>query len=167
MQPSSRRMRPRLGRRHGPALVQPTFRDAGEMVRGVTNASPASCLSRPELSGTSAGARHRAVGFSMARDGARVGLKPIRPAAIVVYSGALATTERCRNTQVRRRRSCSCHGDMARSIPSRHVPGPRQLGKQASRRVALGNAACGIDAEGLRLGGDFLRQAFAAAQTIQ
>jgi phospholipase/carboxylesterase len=25
----------------------------------------------------------------------------------------------------------------------------------------------GIDAEGLRLGGDFLRQAFAAAQTIQ
>ena len=151
-----------------------TFRDAGEMVRGVTNASPAlnafldAELKRHNLPGRALAL----VGFSQGTMMALgVGLKRHpAPAAIVGYSGALATTEALPKDPRSAPAILLVHGDMDEVIPVDAMFMAREQLAQAGLAVEWHLAqgiGHGIDAEGLRLGGDFLRQAFAAAQTIQ
>ena len=144
-----------------------TFRDAGEMVRGVANASPAlnafldAELKRHNLPGRALAL----VGFSQGTMMALgVGLKRHpAPAAIVGYSGALATTEALpKDFRLGA-------GDPARAWRMDEVI-PVDAMFMAREQLARAGLAVewhlaqgighGIDAEGLRLGGDFLRHAF-------
>ncbi len=91
------------------------------------------------------------------------------PAAIVGYSGALATVEAL-PAAGSGPAILLVHGDMDEVIPVDAMLMAREMLGQAGLPVewhisqGIGH---GIDGEGLRLGGDFLKQAFAAAQLPQ
>jgi phospholipase/carboxylesterase len=100
-----------------------------------------------------------------------VGLKrKPAPAAIVGYSGALATLEALPKDQGSAPAILLVHGDMDEVIPVDALFVAREQLAQAGLPVewhvsqGIGH---GIDADGLRLGGGFLRQAFAAAPSGQ
>ena len=100
-----------------------TFRDPGELVRGISHASPAlEAFLDAELKKHNLGPRALAlVGFSQgAMLALGVGLKRSpSPAAIVGYSGALATVEALpQQGRHRRRPSCSCTAIWMRSFRS-------------------------------------------------
>jgi len=151
-----------------------TFRDAGEMVRGVKQAAPIldafldAELKRLDLGPHALGL----VGFSQGTMMALgVGLnRTPAPAAIVGYSGALATVEALPQDPASAPAVLLVHGDMDQVIPVDAMFIAReqlaQAGLAVEWHVAQG-VGHGIDPEGLRLGGAFLRQAFAAAQAIQ
>ncbi|MGH6783298.1 MAG: alpha/beta hydrolase, partial [Sphingomicrobium sp.] len=150
-----------------------TFRDASELVRGVKQATPAlEAFLDAELRRHNLPARSLAlVGFSQGTMMALgVGLRrQPAPAAIVGYSGALATVEALPAPGTAPA-ILLVHGDMDEVIPVDAMFMAREQLAQAGLAVEWHLAqgiGHGIDAEGLRLGGDFLRQAFAAAQTIQ
>jgi phospholipase/carboxylesterase len=108
-----------------------TFRDPGEMTRGLTR-NPA-------------------------------------PAAIVGYSGALANAEALAERQGDGPAILLVHGDMDEVIPVDAMLLAReqlaQAGLPVEWHVARG-LGHGIDPTGLKLGGAFLKQAFAAAGAI-
>jgi phospholipase/carboxylesterase len=151
-----------------------TFRDPGEMVRGVKHAAPAldafldAELKRHNLPGRALAL----VGFSQGTMLAlAVGLaRNPSPAAIVGYSGALATVEALPKDPVSAPAILLVHGDMDEVIPIDAMLIAReqlaQAGLAIEWHVAQG-IGHGIDAEGLRLGGAFLKQAFATAQAVQ
>ncbi len=93
------------------------------------------------------------------------------PAAIVGYSGALATARSfARQARTQAPAILLVHGDMDEVIPLDAMFMAReqlaQAGLPVEWHVAQG-IGHGIDGEGLRLGGAFLKQAFAAtAQPI-
>jgi phospholipase/carboxylesterase len=151
-----------------------TFRDAGEMVRGVKHASPAlnafldAELKRHNLPGRALGL----VGFSQGTMLAlSVGLarSPLA-AAIVGYSGALPTVEALPKDPLSAPAILLVHGDMDEVIPLDAMLIAREqlarAGLPVEWHVAQG-IGHGIDTEGLHLGGAFLQQAFAAAQAVQ
>jgi phospholipase/carboxylesterase len=88
------------------------------------------------------------------------------PAAIVGYSGALATVEALPKDPASAPAILLVHGDMDDLIPIDAMFMAREqlahAGLAVEWHVAQG-VGHGIDAEGLRLGGAFLRQAFAAS----
>jgi phospholipase/carboxylesterase len=146
-----------------------TFRDASEIGRGVAQAAPKlNAFLDAELKRMRLSSRSLAlVGFSQGTMlGLAVGLtrKP-GPAAVVGYSGALAGIETLpeggHGPAV-----LLVHGDMDEVIPLDAMLLAReqlaQAGLPVEWHVAPG-VGHGIDAEGLRLGGAFLKQAFAAA----
>jgi phospholipase/carboxylesterase len=151
-----------------------TFRDPTEMVRGVTNASPTlnafldAEIKRLNLPGRALGL----VGFSQGTMMALgVGLKrQPTPAAIVGYSGALPIAEALPRNPGEAPAILLVHGDMDELIPIDAMFIAReqlaQAGIAVEWHVAQG-IGHGIDAEGLRLGGAFLKQAFVAAQAVQ
>lgn len=150
-----------------------TFRDAGEMVRGVTQAIPAlNAFLDAELKRHNLPARALAlVGFSQGTMVALgVGLKRSpAPAAIVGYSGALATVEALPKDPASAPAILLVHGDMDEVIPVDAMFMAREQLAQAGLAVEWHVAegiGHGIDPYGLQLGGAFLRQAFAAAQVI-
>jgi len=120
-------------------------------------------LARHNLPGNALGL----VGFSQGTMMAlAVGLarKPL-PAAIVGYSGALATMEALPPTGAGPA-ILLVHGDMDEVIPVDAMHMAREALAQAGLAVEWHVApgiGHGIDGEGLRLGGAFLKQAFAAA----
>lgn len=150
-----------------------TFREAGELDRGVKQAGPAldafldAELKRHNLSPRALGL----VGFSQGTMMAlAVGLRRNpAPAAIVGYSGALATVEAL-PAPGSGPAILLVHGDMDEVIPVDAMLIAReqlaQAGLPVEWHVAQG-IGHGIDGEGLRLGGAFLKQAFAAAQLTQ
>jgi phospholipase/carboxylesterase len=150
-----------------------TFREAGELDRGVKQAGPAldvfldAELKRHNLSPRALGL----VGFSQGTMMAlAVGLRRNpAPAAIVGYSGALANVEAL-PAPGSGPAILLVHGDMDEVIPVDAMLIAReqlaQAGLPVEWHVAQG-IGHGIDGEGLRLGGAFLRQAFAAAQLTQ
>jgi phospholipase/carboxylesterase len=151
-----------------------TFRDAGEMVRGVKHASPAlHAFLDAELKRHNLPARALAlVGFSqgtMLALGVGLARHP-SPAAIVGYSGALATLEVLPKNPGEAPAILLVHGDMDEVIPLDAMLIAREqlarAGLAVEWHVAQG-IGHGIDAEGLHLGGAFLKQAFAAAQLAQ
>jgi phospholipase/carboxylesterase len=146
-----------------------TFRDAGEMVRGVKHAAPAvnafldAELKRHNLTPRALGL----VGFSQGTMLA-LGVGLMRnppPAAIVGYSGALATAEALPKDPGQAPAILLVHGDMDEVIPlDAMLIAREQLGRAGlpvEWHVSQG-IGHGIDAEGLHLGGAFLKQAFAA-----
>jgi phospholipase/carboxylesterase len=146
-----------------------TFRDAGEMVRGVKHAAPAlNAFLDAELKRHNLPARALAlVGFSqgtMLALGVGLGRNP-SPAAIVGYSGALATAEALPKNPADAPAILLVHGDMDEVIPLDAMLIAREqlarAGLPVEWHVAQG-IGHGIDAEGLHLGGAFLKQAFAA-----
>jgi phospholipase/carboxylesterase len=151
-----------------------TFRDAGELVRGVAHAAPTlnafldAELKRHNLPGHAL----VLVGFSQgAMLALGVGLKRHPPpAAIVGYSGALATAEALPKDPKTAPAILLVHGEMDEVIPVDAMFIAReqlaQAGFAVEWHVARG-IGHGIDAQGLQLGGVFLKQAFAAAQAIQ
>jgi len=149
-----------------------TFRDPGEMVRGVTSAGPTlNAFLDTELKRHNLPARSLAlVGFSQGTMIAlAVGLKRNpAPAAIVGYSGALQ--EAIPKTPGDAPAILLVHGDMDEVIPIDALLIAREqlarAGIPVEWHVAQG-IGHGIDAEGLRLGGAFLKQAFAAAQAAR
>ncbi len=150
-----------------------TFRDAGEMVRGVTQAIPAlNAFLDAELKRHNLPARALAlVGFSQGTMVALgVGLKRSpAPAAIVGYSGALATVEALPKDPASAPAILLVHGDLDEVIPVDAMFMAREQLAQAGLAVEWHVAegiGHGIDPYGLQLGGAFLRQAFAAAQVI-
>lgn len=151
-----------------------TFRDAGEMVRGVAHAAPAleafldAELKRHDLGPRALGL----VGFSQGTMMALgVGLeREPAPAAIVGYSGALATAEALPKDPASAPAILLVHGDMDQVIPVDAMFMAREQLARAGLAIEWHLAqgiGHGIDPEGLRLGGTFLRQAFAAAQAVQ
>jgi phospholipase/carboxylesterase len=92
------------------------------------------------------------------------------PAAIVGYSGALATVEALPKNPGPAPSILLVHGDMDEVIPVDALFLAReqlaQTGLPVEWHVSQG-IGHGIDADGLRLGGAFLRQAFAASQLVQ
>jgi phospholipase/carboxylesterase len=151
-----------------------TFRDAGELVSGVRHAAPAleafldAELKRHNLPGRALAL----VGFSQGTMMALgVGLKRHpTPAAIVGYSGALATVEALPKDPGSAPAILLVHGDMDDVIPVDAMFIAREQLAQAGLPVEWHLAqgiGHGIDAQGLHLGGAFLRQAFAAAQLAQ
>lgn len=146
-----------------------TFRDVSEMARGVAQAGPAvdaflsAELERLRLPSTALAL----VGFSQGTMVAlATGLKRRPPpAAIVGYSGALASVEILPEGG-KGPAILLVHGDMDEVIPVDAMMLAReqlaQAGLPVEWHVARG-IGHGIDAEGLRLGGAFLKQAFAAA----
>jgi len=91
------------------------------------------------------------------------------PAAIVGYSGALTTLEAL-PAPGSGPAILLVHGDMDDVIPVDAMLMAREALAQAGLPVEWHVAegiGHGIDGEGLRLGGDFLKQAFAASQLIQ
>jgi phospholipase/carboxylesterase len=150
-----------------------TFRDAGELERGVKHAAPAlNTFLDAELKRLGLGPRALAlVGFSQGTMMALgVGLKRNPPpAAIVGYSGALATLEALPGGSGLGPAILLVHGDADQVIPVDAMFLAREqlakAGLPVEWHVAEG-IGHGIDAEGLRLGGAFLRQAFAATQTV-
>jgi len=150
-----------------------TFREAGELDRGVKQAGPAldafldAELKRHNLSPRALGL----VGFSQGTMMAlAVGLRRNpAPAAIVGYSGALANVEAL-PAPGSGPAILLVHGDMDEVIPVDAMLIAReqlaQAGLPVEWHVAQG-IGHGIDGEGLRLGGAFLKQAFAAAQLTQ
>lgn len=151
-----------------------TFRDAGEMVRGVARAAPAlEAFLDAELKRLNLGPHTLGlVGFSQGTMMALgVGLKRTpAPAAIVGYSGALATVEALPQDPASAPAVLLVHGDMDQVIPVDAMFIAREqlakVGLAVEWHLAQG-VGHGIDPEGLRLGGAFLRQAFATVQTIQ
>jgi phospholipase/carboxylesterase len=151
-----------------------TFREAGELVRGVAHAAPAvEAFLEAELKRHNLGARALAlVGFSQgAMMALGVGLeREPPPAAIVGYSGALATAEALPKDPASAPAILLVHGDMDQVIPVDAMFMAREQLAQAGLAVEWHLAqgvGHGIDAQGLRLGGAFLRQAFAAVQAVQ
>jgi phospholipase/carboxylesterase len=151
-----------------------TFRDPGEMVRGVKHASPTlNAFLDAELKRHTLPPRALAlVGFSqgtMLALNAGLTRRPA-PAAIVGYSGALATVEALPKDPGTAPAILLVHGDMDEVIPVDAMFIAREQLAQAviavEWHVAQG-IGHGIDAEGLRLGGAFLKQAFSAAQAVQ
>jgi phospholipase/carboxylesterase len=152
-----------------------TFRDSGELVRGVKHAAPAlNAFLDVELKRLNLPARALAfVGFSQGTMMALgVGLtRNPAPAAIVGYSGALATLETVPGGLGSRPAILLVHGDADQVIPVDAMFMAREqlakVGLPIEWHIAEG-VGHGIDGEGLRLGGAFLRQAFAsAAQPIR
>ena len=151
-----------------------TFRDAGELVSGVKQATPAlEAFLDAELKRHDLGPRALAlVGFSQGTMMALgVGLKrQPAPAAIVGYSGALATIEALPKDPGSAPAILLVHGDSDELIPVDAMFMAReqlaQAGLAVEWHVAQG-IGHGIDAQGLHLGGAFLKQAFASAQAIQ
>jgi phospholipase/carboxylesterase len=148
-----------------------TFRDPGEMVRGVQHAAPAlNAFLDAELKKHDLTSRALAlVGFSqgtMLALGVGLARKPPL-AAIVGYSGALATVEALPKDPGSAPALLLVHGDMDEVIPVDAMFIAReqlaQAGLPVEWHVAQG-IGHGIDAEGLHLGGAFLKQAFAATQ---
>jgi phospholipase/carboxylesterase len=151
-----------------------TFRDPSEMVRGVKHASPAlNAFLDAELKRHDLPARALAlVGFSqgtMLALGVGLTRQP-PPAAIVGYSGALATVEALPKNPAEAPAVLLVHGDMDEVIPVEAMFAAREQLAQSGVAVEWHMAqgiGHGIDGEGLRLGGDFLKQAFAATQALQ
>jgi phospholipase/carboxylesterase len=151
-----------------------TFRDPGEMVRGVKHAAPAlNAFLDAELKRHNLPARALAlVGFSqgtMLALGVGLTRQPA-PTAIVGYSGALATVEALPKTPAEAPAILLVHGDMDEVIPVDAMFIAREQLARAGIAVEWHLAqgiGHGIDAEGLRLGGAFLKQAFATASAIQ
>jgi len=151
-----------------------TFRDAGEMVRGVAHAAPAlEAFLDAELKRHDLGPRAlELVGFSqgtMMALGVGLAREPA-PAAIVGYSGALATAEALPKDPASAPAILLVHGDMDQVIPVDAMFIAREQLAQAGLAVEWHLAqgvGHGIDPQGLRLGGAFLRQAFATVQTLQ
>ena len=151
-----------------------TFRDPGEMVRGVKHASPAlNAFLDSELKRHDLPARALAlVGFSqgtMLALGAGLARQP-PPAAIVGYSGALATVEALPNNPAEVPAVLLVHGDMDEVIPVEAMFAAREQLAQSGIAVEWHMAqgiGHGVDGEGLRLGGDFLKQAFAATAALK
>jgi phospholipase/carboxylesterase len=151
-----------------------TFRDAGELVSGVKHAAPAlNAFLDAELKRHDLGSRALAlVGFSqgtMMALGVGLARKP-SPAAIVGYSGALATVEALPTDPGSAPAILLVHGDSDEVIPVDAMFIAReqlaQAGLAVEWHVAQG-IGHGIDAQGLHLGGAFLKQAFASVQAIQ
>jgi phospholipase/carboxylesterase len=151
-----------------------TFRQAGELITGVRHAAPAlEAFLDAELKRHGLGPRALGlVGFSQGTMMALgVGLKRRpAPAAIVGYSGALATVEALPNEPGSAPAILLVHGDSDEVIPVDAMFIAReqlaQAGLPVEWHVARG-IGHGIDAEGLHLGGAFLKQAFAAAPLTQ
>jgi phospholipase/carboxylesterase len=151
-----------------------TFRQAGELVTGVKHAAPAlEAFLDAELKRHNLGPRALAlVGFSqgtMMALGVGLARKP-SPAAIVGYSGALATVEALPTDPGSTPAILLVHGDSDEVIPVDAMFIAReqlaQAGLAVEWHVAQG-IGHGIDAQGLHLGGAFLKQAFAAVPIIQ
>jgi phospholipase/carboxylesterase len=150
-----------------------TFRDAGELVRGVAQATPAlDAFLDAELKRHGLGPRALAlVGFSqgtMMALGVGLTRKPA-PAAIVGYSGTLANVEALPDDPAAAPAILLVHGDMDQVIPLDAMFMAREALARAGLAVEWHVAegiGHGIDPHGLDLGGAFLRQAFAAAQVI-
>jgi len=146
--------------------------DMSIIAEGVKRAAPAlesfldAELARHNLPGTALAL----VGFSQGTMMAlAVGLarKPA-PAAIVGYSGALTTVEALPEPGAGPD-ILLVHGDMDEVIPVDAMYMAREILAQAGLPVEWHVAqgiGHGIDGEGLRLGGAFLRQAFAAAASL-
>jgi Predicted esterase len=150
-----------------------TFRDASEIGRGVAQAAPVlSAFLDAELERLRLPSRALAlVGFSQGTMMAlAVGLRR-NPAlaAIVGYSGALASAEGLPEPG-KGPAVLLVHGDMDEVIPVDAMMLAREqlamAGLPVEWHVAPG-VGHGIDAEGLRLGAAFLKQAFAAATAVQ
>jgi phospholipase/carboxylesterase len=148
-----------------------TFRQAGEIERGVALAAPAlNAFIDAELARH--GLRQEAlalVGFSQgAMMALQVGLsRAAPPAAIVGYSGALGNVEVLEGGSTRNWSAILLvHGDMDEVIPVEALYHARgQLGAAGipvEWHIAQGMGH-GIDGESLALGGAFLRQAFGGA----
>ena len=151
-----------------------TFRDPNEMARGVKRAGPVldafldAELKRHNLPAHALGLVGFSQGTMVALD---VGLKRNpAPAAIVGYSGALATVEALPKDPSLAPAILLVHGDMDQVIPLDAMLIAREqlaaAGIAVEWHVAQG-IGHGIDGEGLRLGGDFLKQAFADAASIR
>lgn len=146
-----------------------TFRDPGEMTRGVAKAGPildaflAAELERLQLPSSALGL----VGFSQGTMVAlAVGLtRKSPPAAIVGYSGALANPEALAERAPGGPAILLVHGDADEVIPVDAMLMAREqlglAGLPVEWHISRG-IGHGIDGEGLRLGGAFLKQAFAA-----
>jgi phospholipase/carboxylesterase len=149
-----------------------TFRDASELIRGVKHAAPSlDAFLDAELKRHNLPPRALAlVGFSQGTMMALgVGLKrEPPPAAIVGYSGALATVEALPAPGTAPA-ILLVHGDMDELIPVDAMFMAReqlaQAGLPVEWHVAQG-IGHGIDAQGLQLGGAFLKQAFATAAQL-
>ena len=150
-----------------------TFRDPGEMVRGVKHAAPAlNAFLDAELKRHDLPQRALAlVGFSqgtMLALGVGLTRQP-SPTAIVGYSGALAAVEGLPANPAEAPAILLVHGDMDELIPLDAMLIAREQLAEAciavEWHVAQG-VGHGIDGEGLRLGGAFLQQTFAAAQLV-
>ncbi|SRR6266540_1995944 len=151
-----------------------TLGDMRAIALGVKRAAPSlDVFLDAELKRLGLGARALAlVGFSQGTMMAlAVGLKRHpAPAAIVGYSGALATVEALPANPGSAPAILLVHGDMDEVIPVDAMLIAREQLAQAGLAVEWHMAqgiGHGIDAEGLRLGGAFLKQAFAAAQLTQ
>lgn len=147
-----------------------TFRDPTEMARGVKKAGPTvNAFLDAELK------RHnlppRALGLVGLSQGSMLALavglaRTPAPAAIVGYSGALATVEALPNDPAAAPAVLLVHGDMDQVVPldamliAREQLGAAGLPVEWHISQGIGH---GIDGDGLRLGGAFLKQAFAAA----
>ena len=149
-----------------------TFRQAGELVAGVKHAAPAlEAFLDAELKRHNLGPRALALfGFSqgtMMALGVGLARKP-SPAAIVGYSGALATIEALPAPGTAPA-ILLVHGDMDELIPVDAMFMAReqlaQAGLAVEWHVAQG-IGHGIDAQGLQLGGSFLKQAFASTAQL-
>ncbi len=147
-----------------------TFREGGELERGVKHAAPVlNAFLDAELKRLNLGPRALAlVGFSqgtMMALGVGLSRNP-PPAAIVGYSGALASLEALPGGGVGPA-ILLVHGDMDEVIPVDAMFLAREqlakAGLPVEWHVAEG-IGHGIDGEGLRLGGAFLRQAFASTE---
>jgi phospholipase/carboxylesterase len=149
-----------------------TFRDPSELVNGVAKAGPVvNAFLDAELERMQLSSRALAlVGFSQgAMLALAVGLKrKPAPAAIVGYSGALAGVEAIKEP-VDRPAILLVHGDMDEVIPVDAMLIAREqlasAGLPVEWHVAEG-VGHGIDGEGLRLGGAFLKQAFSSATIL-
>ena len=148
--------------------------DMGMIAAGVKRAAPAlDAFLEAELKRLGLGPRALGlVGFSQGTMIAlAVGLKRNpAPAAIVGYSGALATVEALPKDPASAPAILLVHGDMDEVIPVDALFLAREqlahAGLPVEWHVSQG-IGHGIDGEGLRLGGAFLRQAFAAAPSSQ
>jgi phospholipase/carboxylesterase len=150
-----------------------TFREAGELERGIKHAAPAlNAFLDAELKTHNLGARSLAlVGFSqgaMLALGIGLARRP-GPAAIVGYSGALADAEALPLDPGSAPAILLVHGDMDEVIPVDAMYIAREQLARAGLAVEWHLAegiGHGIDGEGLRLGGAFLKQAFAATAQL-
>jgi phospholipase/carboxylesterase len=145
-----------------------TFRDPGEMMRGVKKARPnLDAFLDAELTRLSLTPQALAlVGFSQ---GTMVALasglrRTPSPAAIVGYSGALVDVEALTERAGAAPAILLVHGDMDDVIPIDAMLIAREQLAQAGLAVewhVASGIGHGIDPDGLRLGGAFLKQAFA------
>jgi phospholipase/carboxylesterase len=149
-----------------------SFRDAEEYAHGVAEATPilnAFVDRQLEAAGLSP-ASLALVGFSQGTMmSLAVGLsRPNPPAAILGYSGALATMEFSPTLGQNAPEIMLIHGDMDNVIPVEALAMAKQqlsaLGIPVKSHIARG-LGHGIDQEGLMLGGGFLKHVFAGAST--